>query len=188
MPVKHWAEGGVYWNPTHPGVPPSCCFSGQEASKSDLLVAHCWYPSILLSHPFAIFFLLFGNGMSTKLVFFTILPATETRTSGRATGYLPPCSEDGQSCPGCFKLHPVYVGCQQIQNGQRKRACHCACGCIAVRFRSRAWCVQALYDFTPKVCFLCIHLVPNCLTPFLFSEGPCESRSTFSSCSSFLLL
>lgn len=47
-----------------------------------------------------------------------ILPATVTRTSGRATGYLPPCSEDGQSFLGWLQLHPVYANRYKMGRGR----------------------------------------------------------------------
>lgn len=57
-----------------------------------------------------------------------------------------------------FKLHPVYVGCQQIQTGQRKRDCHCAeagseagygvCG-LYMTFYTKNW--FSLYSFSSQL-------------------------------------
>lgn len=98
MPVKHYAEGGIYWNPTRPGVPQVAALLGNSPVR---FVSSSWLASVHLPRsPLCNFFLLFGNGMSTELLFFVILSVAMPQTSDGATSYLPPCCENSQSIPG----------------------------------------------------------------------------------------
>lgn len=133
MPVKHCAEGGVYWNPTRPGVPQVAALLGNSPVR---FASSSWLASVHLPHsPFVFFFSFLVMGCLQN---FSSLWSCPLLCHGQVMEQQVICLlavKIAKAFLDGFELRSMYDGCQGVSNGQRER----------VSFVWQCWRISSFY-------------------------------------------
>lgn len=120
------------------------------------LLASVHLPQPYLCNFFFSFLLI---GCLKKLLLLVILSAAMMQTSGRETGYLPPCSENSQSFPGW--LWTVFCACwlpTDLRWAEKEGIVNLLVAVLENQVQKQGTvCAVFIALFTLKICFLCAH-------------------------------